>query len=148
MAPNTNVGAAIAATDADDDSLNYSLGGTDANSFSIDTYSGQLQTNAVLDFETKASYSVTVSVSDEDGGSDIITVDIEVIDVDETSIIPVNQRTQQVQDAIVGAVPGVDNADDVTPAHLALITELYLFSTGITSLQSGDFSGFNRPHKP
>ena len=141
MAPNTNVGAAIAATDADNDSLHYSLGDTDAASFSINGESGQLQTNAVLDYETKASYSVTVYVSDGNSGSDIITVDIEVTDVDETLITPVNQRTQQVQDAIVGAVPGVDNADDVTPAHLAVITRLYLFSAEITSLKSGDFSG-------
>ena len=142
MAPNTNVGAAIAATDADNDSLTYSLSGTDAdNTFSIDAYSGQLQTNAVLDFETKASYSVMVSVSDGNGGSDIITVDIEVIDVDETLITPVNQRTQQVQAAIVAAVFDVDNADDVTPAHLAVITELNLSEAGITALTSGDFSG-------
>ena len=141
MAPNTNVGAAIAATDADNDSLHYSLGDTDAASFSINGESGQLQTNAVLDYETKASYSVTVYVSDGNSGSDIITVDIEVTDVDETLITPVNQRTQQVQDAIVGAVPDVDNADDVTPAHLAVITRLYLFSAEITSLKSGDFSG-------
>ena len=140
MPPNTNVGAAIAATDADNDSLTYDLGGTDVGSFSIDTWSGQLQTTAVLDFETKSSYSVTVSVSDG-SASDIITVDIKVIDVDETLITAVNQRTQQVQDAIVNAVFDVDNADDVTPAHLAVITELNLSEAGITALTSGDFSG-------
>ena len=138
----TKIGAAISATDTDTaDTLTYSLDGTDAASFIIDDWSGQLETTSVLDYETKSSYSVTVSVSDDNDGKDIITVTINVTDVDETSITPVNQRTQQVQDAIVEAVDDVDSADAVTPAHLALITDLSLSSQGITSLKSGDFSG-------
>ena len=60
----TTVGAPVTATDADQDALTYSLGGTDVATFSIDTSSGQLRTRATLDYETKSSYSVTVSVSD------------------------------------------------------------------------------------
>ena len=60
----TTVGTPVTATDADQDALTYSLGGTDAATFSIDTSSGQLRTRATLDYETKTSYSVTVSVSD------------------------------------------------------------------------------------
>ncbi len=56
--------------------------------------------------------------------------------------VPVNQRTQQVQDAIVAAIPGVNSANDVTKAHVAAITFLNLSSESITSLKSGDFSGF------
>ena len=78
-----NIGDAVAATDADNDTLTYSLGGTDAASFSIVTTSGQLQTSASLDYETKTSYTVTVSVSDGNGGSDSITVTISVTDVEE-----------------------------------------------------------------
>ena len=137
----TNIGTAVSATDKDNDTLTYSLSGTDADSFSINDESGQLQTTSVLDYETKSSYSVTVSVYDGVDATDTITVTITVIDVDETSIVAVNQRTQQVQDVIVAAVPGVDNADDVTNAHLAVITQLSLSGQGITSLQSGDFSG-------
>ena len=44
--------------------LTYALGGSDAASFAIVTSSGQLQTKDDLDYETKASYSVTVSVTD------------------------------------------------------------------------------------
>ena len=95
----------------------------------------------MLDYETKSSYSVTVFVSDGNDGTDSITVTISVTDVDESSIIAVNQRTQQVQDAIVEEVSGVDNADDVTHAHLAAITNLILSSESITSLKAGDFSG-------
>ena len=80
-----NIGAAVAATDADNDTLTYSLGGTDASSFSIVSTTGQLQTSAALDYETKASYSVTVSVSDGNGESDSITVTINVTDVAENN---------------------------------------------------------------
>ena len=34
-------------------------------------------------------------------------------------IVPVSERTPQVRDAIVAAVPGVDAAADVTETHLA-----------------------------
>ena len=135
-----SIGSAVAATDADNDTLTYSLGGTDAASFSIGSTTGQLQTSVSLDYETKTSYSVTVSVSDGNGGSDSIDVTINVTDVNET-ITPVNQRTQQVQDAIVAAIEGVDSADDVTAAHLAAITTLILRDKSITSLKAGDFDG-------
>ena len=60
----TNIGAAVAATDPESDTLVYGLTGTDASSFSIDTTSGQLKTSASLDFETDSSYSVNVTVHD------------------------------------------------------------------------------------
>ena len=76
------IGRPVSATDADDDTLTYSLGGTDAVSFSIVSSSGQLKTHAPLDYEKKKAYAVTVTVSD---GSriDSINVAITVIDVDE-----------------------------------------------------------------
>ena len=83
-ASGTNIGSTVAATDTDNDVLTYTLGGTDADSFGIVSTSGQLQTKAALDYETKKSYSVTVSVSDGKGGSDSITVTINVTDVNET----------------------------------------------------------------
>ncbi len=79
-----NIGSAVSATDADDDTLTYSLSGTDALSFGIDSGSGQLRTSTALDYETKSSYSVTVSVSDGNEGSDSIPVTISVTDVNET----------------------------------------------------------------
>ena len=77
-ASSTNFGNAISATDADDDTLTYTLGGTDASSFAIDSGTGQLKTSASLDYETKTSYEVTVSVSDNNGGSDSIDVTINI----------------------------------------------------------------------
>ena len=141
----TNIGEPISATNVGTaNTLTYSLGGTDAASFSINSISGQLQTKAALDYEIKQSYTVTVSVSNGNNGSDSITVTINITDVNEP-ITPVNERTQEVQDAIVAAVPGIDSADDVTAVHLAAITELDISgeypTPGLTSLRSGDFSG-------
>ena len=78
-----NIGSSVSATDADDDTLTYTLGGTDATSFRIVRNSGQLQTQVPLDYETKKAYTVTVTVSDG-GRTDAITVTITIIDVDET----------------------------------------------------------------
>ena len=84
-----NIGTAIAATDADSgDTLEYTLGGTDMASFAIVSTSGQLQTRAALDYETKPSYSVEVTVSDGNGGTDNIDVTITVTDVDEQPATP------------------------------------------------------------
>ncbi len=74
-----NIGSAISATDKDSsDTLTYSLSGTNAGSFSINSNTGQLQTSASLDYETKDSYEVTVTVSDGRGGTDSITVTINI----------------------------------------------------------------------
>ena len=45
---------------------------------------GSYKTKAALDYETKTSYLVTVSVSDGNGGSDSISVTINVTDVSDS----------------------------------------------------------------
>ena len=91
-AADENVGAPVAATDPDaGDALTYMLGGTDAASFAIDETTGQLKTKAGLDYETKSSYSVTVSVTDDENAQgsadstadDTIAVTITVTNVNE-----------------------------------------------------------------
>ena len=64
-----------------------------------------------------------------------------VFSIQTISYAGVSDRTPAVRDAIVAAVPGVNNADDVTEAHLAAITSLILSSKGITTLKDGDFDG-------
>ncbi len=62
------IGGPFAATDANNDTLTYSLGGTDADKFDFVTTStsGQIRTKAGerYDYEAKPSYSVTVTVND------------------------------------------------------------------------------------
>ena len=80
----TNIGAVIpVATDDDGDSLTYSMGGTDAASFTFDDMARQIKTKAALDFEDKSSYTVTVTADDGNGGTDSVTVTISVTDVNE-----------------------------------------------------------------
>ena len=81
----TNIGASVIATDEDEDTLTYTLSGTDAASFDIVLTSGQMKTKAALDFETKASYEVTVTVSDGKGGTDSIAVTINVNNINENT---------------------------------------------------------------
>ena len=74
----TQVNVPVSATDPDTESLTYSLGGPDASHFSISSGSGQISTNASLDYEAKSGYTVTVSVrdgQDDDGNPDSATDD-------------------------------------------------------------------------
>ena len=86
----TAVGDPVTATDADDDTLTYTLEGPDAASFQIVSTSGQIQTKSGItyDYETKSSYSVTVKADDGNGGTDTIAVAIDLLDVDETAPPP------------------------------------------------------------
>ena len=79
MPGGTDVGSAVSATDSDrSDTLTYSLSGTDAGSFSINSSNGQLSSSTQFDYETEDSYEVTVTVSDGRGGTDSISVSISV----------------------------------------------------------------------
>ena len=92
-APGKDVGAPVAAIDANGDLLAYSMGGADAARFTINPATGQIAVAAgtVPDYETRTSYTVTVSASDRKdsvGLSDMAidhsaTVTIKVIDVNE-----------------------------------------------------------------
>ena len=85
----TNVGAPVTATDADDDTLTYTLSGTDAADFALDSASGQLTvgTGTVLDFEATASYSVTVTATDTHSATASVVVTIEVQDLREAGVL-------------------------------------------------------------
>ena len=82
-AAGTDVGPAVTATDADNDTLTYSLEGTDAASFSIVSTRGQIQTSAELNHEARPSYSVRVKADDGKGGTATIGVTISVTDENE-----------------------------------------------------------------
>ena len=144
-----NIGTPMSVSDSLGDLLAYTLGGVDADSFDIDN-GGQLKAKAPLDYETKSVYSVTITVDDEEL-SDTILVIICVIDVNDTVIVSgfvsVADRTPEVRDAIVGAISGVSDADQVTAAQLATITNLNLRGKGISSLKTGDFSGLSATYQ-
>ena len=85
-----NVGAVLTATDADSDTLIYTLEGTDAASFDIVSASGQIRTKTGVTYnhEAKSTYTVIVKANDSNGGTDTITVTITVSDVTEPPGVP------------------------------------------------------------
>ena len=93
-ASGANVGDAVMATDADGDTVTYSLTGTDAASFTINS-SGQIMvgTGTMLDFEDKASYTVTAGATDPDNASDTIAVTITVGNADDPGMVTIMPDT-------------------------------------------------------
>ena len=81
--PGANVGVPVTANDVDGDLLGYRLQG--APEFEIDEDTGQIQVapGVTLDRERTPSYEVTVTASDGKGGTDSITVTINVSNVNE-----------------------------------------------------------------
>ena len=87
---NQNVGSPVTATSSGTCTLTYTLGGTDAASFEIDSSTGQLKTRSgvTYDHEAKSTYTVTVTASDANCGADDATVTINVNDVNEPPRVP------------------------------------------------------------
>ena len=82
----TNIGAPVVASDPD--VLTYSLDdGTGAASFDINRATGQLITKVALDFETKETYTVTVTATDAFGATVTSVVTITVTDVNEDPMV-------------------------------------------------------------
>ena len=78
------VGAPVTATDADGETLSYSLeAANDHASFTIEPSSGQIRTTAAHDHEARSRYSVTVKADDGEGGTGTVAVTIEIADVEE-----------------------------------------------------------------
>jgi Ca2+-binding RTX toxin-like protein len=75
------------ATDADGDRIVFSLSGADAALLMVDN-TGAVRLRAPADFETRASYSFTITASDS-GAAVSRDVTLAVIDVDETPHTPV-----------------------------------------------------------
>ena len=135
VAENTAMGVNIenpfTATDPDtaDTSLTYSLGGTDAASFDIDTGTGQVKTKADLDHEGKETYSVTVQVSDgrDDSGTaentpvvdtrHVVTITVTDADADEQGEIALSADPPSAGTAVTATLTdddGVKSSPAVT----------------------------------
>ena len=113
-ASGANVGARVTASDPDGDSLTYTLAGTDASSFNV-AATGQIQVGdgTNLDYEgEKNTYGVEVTATDPSGASDMITVTVNVTNVDEVTLwasaTEALTMAPQVGDTITGAVMDPD----------------------------------------
>ena len=120
-AAGTAVGAVVTATDANDDTLTYSLEGTDERSFTIDSSAGQIETRSGVsyNYEAKPSYSVTVRADDGEGGSDTIGVTIDVADVNEQTARPARPRVRATSGETTSlevswSAPGLNGGPEIT----------------------------------
>ena len=82
----TAVGSPVTTTDPNEDILTYSLGGTNADNFSINRGTGQItvKAGASLNHETNESQDVIVTATDPSGEDGTITVTINIKDVNES----------------------------------------------------------------
>ena len=98
-AQGTTVGAAMTATDADNDTLTYSITGPNPGGFTIDSTTAQLRSGPAesYDFEdpAKNTYTVTVTATDSRGASDSIPVTVTVTDVNEPPAFAESNPTRQ-----------------------------------------------------
>ena len=102
----TNIGDPVAAEDPENNSLTYTLSGTDAESFTIVSSTGQLRVKDPLDHETRTTYIVTIAVSDrrDAAGRSSTYIDdtiegviIRVEDVDEEGTVALTSDTNRIQ---------------------------------------------------
>ena len=119
------VGAVVTATDANDDTLTYTLVGADAGSFNIDQVTGQIsvKTGTELDFEPKATYMVTVTATDPDGLSDSVDVTIKLTNVDEGPVIAGDDVSRDYRENGTGSVATLRATDpEGRPVYWSLAT--------------------------
>ena len=91
-----NVGAPVSATDMDSgETLEYSLDNTDAETFEVDSSTGQLRTRSPLDYHTKPGYTVKVLASDGSRvGSILVTINVlaDVVEIPDPNLARVIRR--------------------------------------------------------
>ena len=145
VAENTPAGedieSPVTATDYEGDTLTYGLTGTDAVSFDINSSTGQIETLAPLDRETKSSYHLAVSVNDgkdiygnpNSAVDDSIDVTINVTDANEAPVFEANAPTAL--NVVENTAAGVDIGTPVTAIDPEGDTVTY-------SLDDGDGAAF------
>lgn len=120
----------LTATDPDGDTLTRSLvAGGDASLFSFNSTTGVLSLNTALDYEAPQDangdniYLVTLQVSDGRGGTAQITVEIRVLDVDETITGMALRRvvTGLTQPLYLEGIPGTDRVVVLQKGGLARV---------------------------
>ena len=138
--------------DPDDDSITgyRILRCPDADSLSVIVENTNSASTSYTDqdVEAETAYVYTVRAINESGAAEASeSVGVTTQKAPEETIPSLRQdggicdRTDAVADAIVAAVDGVSDCEDITSAHLEEITSLNLEGQSVASLQSGDFAG-------
>ncbi|MFO6430503.1 Ig-like domain-containing protein [Erythrobacter sp. W302b] len=132
-APATTVVYDASATDVDaGDVLSYSISGADAAAFNIDAATGEVRLNAPANFERKASYSVTITATDNGNPALSATQAITIAVADEIDVLSIDDLGAIGAPVVVNA--GIQ-AGDVTDTNFQF-TET---SGGFTEVNIVDF---------
>ena len=140
-----NIGAPVMATDADHDTLTYTLSGSDMASFDIDAATGQLMTKDMLDYEMPRGeamsddntndYMVTVTATDDSGApnnSASIMVTIMVTDVEDELVATydANRNGTIEKSEVIAAINDYlfgEGAAAISKADVIRLINMYLF---------------------
>ena len=110
-ATGTAVGEPVAATDPNEDTVTYTLASGDAFSVRAD---GTIVSNGVLDYETSASHTVSLTATDVHGASADAVVTITVNNVDEAGVVALSNQAPKVGNTVTASLTDPDGA---TSAH-------------------------------
>ncbi len=129
--PITTLVATYTATDveSDDNDITWSLTGTDAASFTLNRESGVLTFNTVPDYETKSTYEITVTATDNGvpSASSELAVTVTITNVDEAGMVTITgvaqvgqELTAEVTDPDGGVSVSSYEWDGVGPDNTAI----------------------------
>ena len=115
--PGTNIGDPVSATDDDDDTLVYSLEGSNADDFDIEPFTGQLITKSKLDYEKQPNtYVVDVKATDPSDESAMRQVVVMVLNVDEPLAAPAAPTVTSTSNSTTSLDVTWDAPENIGPA--------------------------------
>ncbi|MDA0976313.1 MAG: Ig-like domain-containing protein, partial [Proteobacteria bacterium] len=125
----------VSVSDVDEDELTLTLGGTDADSFNLSD-ENVLTFKEAPDYETKTSYSITLSLTD---GTETVTkeVTIAIIDINDAAPVFTSDATFSAAEnqTAIGTVTATDPEGDSFSFSISG-TELSITSEGVLSFTS------------
>ena len=134
-AENQTAVTTISVSDVDEDDLTLSMSGTNADSFDLST-DNILSFKETPDFETKSSYSITLSLTD---GTETVTKDVTIEITNVNDIVPefTSEATFTIEEnqTAVGTVTASDAEGDAVTFTISG-TELAITSAGVLTFVS------------
>ena len=142
---NQAVGAPVAATDADEDVLSYSItGGADMGAFKMDPdVGGQIVVGkgTKLDFEGgQRTYVVEVTATDPFGASDSAMVTITVTDMNEGPTLTLGPGSTPPSEGVVGGRSSVSYRENGTGDVSTYTTTITSPTWALSGADAGDFT--------
>ena len=135
VAENQTAVTTVSVSDVDEDELTLTLGGTDADSFNLSD-ENVLTFKEAPDYETKTSYSITLSLTD---GTETVTKDvtIAIIDINDAAPVFTSDATFSAAEnqTAIGTVTATDPEGDSFSFSISG-TELSITSEGVLSFTS------------